>query len=888
MKRILTVMITALICLTSFTFIVHADEYTDENEYALEEGSFMVDVTFDMNTTAETGQWDFEYNDNWFKNSATQYNHKLAQLTFGMAVSAFRPKFDYEAEGDPAAHVKSFLKMTGFKDQRMDDYDKNPSLYTVSTVLAHKEIKDEVNGDFELIAIGICGGGYKNEWLSNFTIGDETIHVGFNSAASEVFDRVFGYIAQHNLQNKKLKIWFGGFSRAGAISNVLASKLVDCDTFSTDTVFTYTFATPRTTKQPKRGIYPNIYNIVGKMDPVPSVPFADWGYERYGTTLMLPAQETDSDYALKFERAYQVYYKLVGIAFWNNVEINTKLRVILNYLLKLLPTSQTYEKHMQSHMLSIWEDRRVTNVMDELMEIAGNKELINDNNQKEANSLLTYVAYSAYNYATNRSIETKYASYESTLTGNLAHEHTPEVYLAWLFSQPDGDNLYSNNIDYLRLVVSGDVTVGVIDVVTDQIVKVVTNTGDFVQSLRYGDKYYDEMNFNVAFFADRDGDNTIMLIPKDHNYKIVVVSEADQTISVHGLKLTVGKTNGKFSKLYKLNMKTGGYQELFSFVNRDITGDGYYGIVDGDTIDISTMTKDATSFAVDLENSNIFNLSWREMVVLIYTVPTLIIGIAAMLITWMAGTHKLKRKINAGVVRSDARYDKVPSACITICAVLFAFQELAYWLMPSYLLTRSILKLGIGIITIMLALRGYRKQENALNRSLVHALMVSTVADLLINYEFRAAMGIYTIAILILCYRFYKFERVEKGQWFMWAVTSAACTVYILSKYLPTYETLATVIYAIILMLMLSLSVTMPKKIKFASWALTLSNVIIFMTRFIGAKETLPLHVLSLGLYYIAATTFASATKFNKPITEETVDYVRKSSRVRHRKRLAN
>ncbi len=29
MKRILTVMITALICLTSFTFIVHADEYTD-------------------------------------------------------------------------------------------------------------------------------------------------------------------------------------------------------------------------------------------------------------------------------------------------------------------------------------------------------------------------------------------------------------------------------------------------------------------------------------------------------------------------------------------------------------------------------------------------------------------------------------------------------------------------------------------------------------------------------------------------------------------------------------------------------------------------------------------------------------------------------------------
>ena len=886
MKKLLAVIITVLICLTSFNFAVHAEANEDDGA-ELEEGSYLVDVAFDMNTTAETGHWDFEYNDNWFKNSATQYNHKLARLTFGMAVSAFRPNFDYEIKGDPAAHVKEFLKSTGFNDLRMDDYDKNPSLYTVSTVLGHKTIHDEENGDFELIAIGICGGGYTNEWLSNFTIGDEDIHVGFNSAADEVYDRIFGYIAQYGLNPTHAKIWFGGFSRAGAISNLLAAKLVDCDYFDTDEVFAYTFATPRTTKDPKPGIYPNIFNIVGKMDPVPSVPFADWGYERYGTTLMLPAQETDSDYAKKFEQAYMIYYKLVGIAFWNNVEMNTKLRVILNYLLKIFPTSEKYRDHMQQHMINMWSDRRISNVMNELMEVAGNTEIINDDNQKEANSLLTYLAYSAYNYATQSSLETKYTNQESTMTGNLAHEHTPEVYLAWLFSQDDPDKLYSNNIDYLRLVVTGNVTVGVINTEVDQLVKAVYYNGDFSQSFDYGEHSYSMETFDFAFFADRVGENTILLIPKDSNYKIVIVSEEDQEISVHGLKLTVGKTNGSFSKLYKLQMKKGDYQELFSYIGRDITGEGYYGIVDGDTIGISTMTKDATSFAVDLENRNIFNLTWRQIVILIFSIPTLIIGISAMLITWMAGKHKLKRKIAAGVVRSDARYDGVPSACINICMVLFAFQELAYWLMPTYLLQRSILKLGIGIITIMLAYRGLKHQDNSLNRTLFYALIIFTVADLFINYSFYTGMALNAAAILLLCYRFYRFEKPEKGQWMLWSISSAIFVLYTLSKYMPEVETLVVIIYGLIMALLLALSLTMPKKIRFASWALTLSNIIIFITKYSTTKETLLLHILSLGFLYTATTLLASATKFSKPITEEIVNYTRKSSRIRHRKRLA-
>ena len=206
--------------------------------------------------------------------------------------------------------------------------------------------------------------------------------------------------------------------------------------------------------------------------------------------------------------------------------------------------------------------------------------------------------------------------------------------------------------------------------------------------------------------------------------------------------------------------------------------------------------------------------------------------------------------------------------------------------MPSYLLHRSILKLAIGVITIMLAYRGLKYQDNSLNRSLFRALIVFTAADLFINYNFYVGMALNVVAILILCYRFLRFEKPEKGQWFLWSISSAIAVVYILSRYLPVPQTLAMMGYAIILALLMSLSLTMPKKIRFASWALTISNIIIFITRF-NTSETLLLHILSLGFFYTATTLFASATKFSKPITEEIVDYTRKSSRIRHRKRLA-
>ena len=59
--------------------------------------------------------------------------------------------------------------------------------------MGHQTVGDGEDS-FELIAVGICGQGYADEWESNLSVGTGKNPTGFSSAAHLVYDRVFGYI----------------------------------------------------------------------------------------------------------------------------------------------------------------------------------------------------------------------------------------------------------------------------------------------------------------------------------------------------------------------------------------------------------------------------------------------------------------------------------------------------------------------------------------------------------------------------------------------------------------------------------------------------------------------------------------------------------------------
>ena len=858
-SKVLIIVMAVLFFLPSFTVTAYADQQPDD-------GSFTVTALFDINTTNTLGRWEFTYSDNYFRQSASVYNHDLARLSLGMAVSAFRPNLDPEAKENPADHLQRFLEGCLFSGLRTDDYDKNPSLYTVSTVMRHKYITDD-EGEFVLIAVGVCGGGYTNEWTSNFTCGDGLDHLGFSSAADEVFDRLFGYIASENLARERLKIWVAGFSRAAAVSNMFAARLVDTQFFDSDNVYAYTFATPRTTKDPAAGNYPNIYNICGKMDPVTQVAFADWGYDRYGITLYTPSQETDSDYNVMAARANRIHREHFGLDFFNNVEWDTKLRLILNYLLKIAPTSTVYAKHMQDVFVRMWEKKTVSNIISCLMEMASDRELINENNQKEANSMLTYLAYTISGLASKTSVIAKYRNDNATFLGNLAREHTPEVYLAWLFSTDDPVELFTDNIRYTRLVIDGDVDVAVFQFEPEYgMVKCLKSDGTFSDVMTFGGTDYEKLANVPDIFMERVHGEHIILLPKDRSYSIIVYSNKTQKVEMHAIPLRVGYTDNEFSQLHYAEMDAGAFDVVYSpgSVNEEMQGD--FDIIAGDTFDVVKISKQSSSeLAIALENANILNLSWRQIIIVVYSIPILVFCLGGLLITWAIGGHKIKRKKKLHLIADDARYNKKPAACIFGAIAMFMLQELLYWLMPQFMMTRSMIKLVIGLFLMYICYRGYTRQPSMLSRDIFVALTLCVFGDMTINFSFIGGMLLFGAAEAVLAYRFSNYDKPDRWQWIVWRLSIVLCvTIISLFRNLNVTVQYSMTIYSVILTAMVVTSLTMPKKIRFGAIFMALSNVLLFVDEV--SRKTLLIHILSIGLYYLAFGCFAFATIYDEPV----------------------
>ena len=185
-----TIAVLTLLCtfLCSYTPV-----QAEENE---EEETVLIEARFFAATVQQSRTFEVPFNRNWFKQSATEYNNNLMKVSLAMATTAFRPKTTLSGNKDE--NLLDFLMDARFSNLRSDDYDKDPSRYTVSTVMGHQKI-GEGDDAFELIAVGVCGQGYMDEWESNFSIGTSYTHDGFRRSSLLVYDRIFGYIARNNL-----------------------------------------------------------------------------------------------------------------------------------------------------------------------------------------------------------------------------------------------------------------------------------------------------------------------------------------------------------------------------------------------------------------------------------------------------------------------------------------------------------------------------------------------------------------------------------------------------------------------------------------------------------------------------------------------------------------
>ena len=242
-----------------------------------------------------SGDEGFYYEDAYFYEPSTTYNHHLATMSLCMAFSTYGymkdPKSDNYMDYDK--NVKELMKNCGFEDYQQYHICEKPEAQFIGCAISSKELPDGT----PLLAVAVRGGGYDAEWASNFTVHSSGEHYGFDQAAEGVKDLVISYMLDHGI-GSNARIWITGFSRGAAVATQTAAKLNNLQRFDKEQIYAYGFATPAGAEvgsNPHSEKYSNIFNILEYNDPVPMVAPKKWGFDRYGRSMIFPYKESNND-----------------------------------------------------------------------------------------------------------------------------------------------------------------------------------------------------------------------------------------------------------------------------------------------------------------------------------------------------------------------------------------------------------------------------------------------------------------------------------------------------------------------------------------------------------------------------------------------------------------
>jgi len=235
----------------------------------------------------------YYYSDAYFNDDARVKNLHLATMSLCLELSAWTSKDvpdpnQWGTAEQRAQNAINLLTEIGFTNvETSPDMDSSPQMHSMGAVAAYKNIQDTT-----VIALAVRGGGYYDEWGGNFVLGTSGNHEGFENGRDEVLKFLKNYIHKHHDDadggfNDTVKLWIVGYSRGGAVANMVAGYLTDNGilsevTFKQENIFAYTFEAPQGHVGDNTG-YANIHNFVYTYDIVPLVAPSTWHFNRYNS-----------------------------------------------------------------------------------------------------------------------------------------------------------------------------------------------------------------------------------------------------------------------------------------------------------------------------------------------------------------------------------------------------------------------------------------------------------------------------------------------------------------------------------------------------------------------------------------------------------------------------
>lgn len=190
-------------------------------------------VAFPSTTNSESDlQVVLNYSDaELFSAKSDTYNDNLgyASVCLASAAANSNTEEDYANKGK---NIQAFLGSEGIgcKDVALNDgYSDTPlAKSNIGAAIGWKDISVVESGEnknYKLFAVGVRGIAYEAEWAGNLRVGSSGDHQGFAEARDSVLGFILPYIRDHSSAGDNLKIWIAGYSRGGAVCNLVGGWL---------------------------------------------------------------------------------------------------------------------------------------------------------------------------------------------------------------------------------------------------------------------------------------------------------------------------------------------------------------------------------------------------------------------------------------------------------------------------------------------------------------------------------------------------------------------------------------------------------------------------------------------------------------------------------------
>ncbi len=445
-----------------------------------------------------------------------------------------------------------------------------------------------------------------------------------------------------------------------------------------------------------------------KDDAVPKVPLADWGYGRYGTDLFMVSMETDPDSRAVIERARALYREMEGAEMIVNTEINYQLRSLMDYLLMLFPDSHFYTGTLQPLLVNIMsgsgDSGQNKDALQVLLQALRDYNKQDIRNRDELRAMLDYLETLLNVYLLHGGLEAKPMDQWNPRfgLGNLYNEHFASEYLAMLYAADDPAQLYSDRMEFIRLVIDGNVDITISE--GETVLKTIRADGtQTVPGKETASGFPD-----AAVYQGK----TVITLPADRSFDVTVTSNRwlPQTVTYTGVVLSDRTLRAKADDVYSFIM----YQGETKHIRTSMAGKA----IETEASDFSNVSvlvgkMYSPTTAMRLENNNAVKLTLSGFVNKLLLILILLIVQMIVAIVLAVLRRKKRRERNAAVA----------CAWHAVIAMLFAVLELAMWyFIPAFPIVRIVCGLVGCIVIFAFAWKGWRLHREQKKNFILHTV----------------------------------------------------------------------------------------------------------------------------------------------------------------------